>query len=140
MISNRRGLFRLKISLRTILVFLIIVVLASVATYFWYQNRQLNIEKIQNSERRNNEESKEVLAKLKNIILIDSDTEPTIARIDDPKKLKADNPEFYKNAKKNDYIIIYKEKAIIFRSNDKGKIINIAPIINTTKNQKPKNK
>ena len=55
---------------------------------------------------------------------------PTVARVEDPEKLKTSNETFYKDIQKGDYLIIFPKRAIVYReSNDQ--IINIAPIINT---------
>jgi hypothetical protein len=55
------------------------------------------------------------------------DEQPTIATLVDIDALKEENPEFYKNAKNGDLLVIYSEKAILFRE-DEGKIINVAPV------------
>jgi hypothetical protein len=45
----------------------------------------------------------------------------------DIEALKEENPEFYKNAKNGDLLVIFSEKAILFRE-EEGKIINVAPV------------
>ncbi len=133
MISSRRGSIRLKNNIKTFLVLLIIVALAGTAGYFWNESRQAKKQVAESTNKEKAQETKQVLTKLKQILLIEEKEQPTIARIDNPEKLKKDNPEFYKNAQKGDYIIVYKERAIIFRTKDKGKIINLAPIVDTSK-------
>ncbi|PID99056.1 hypothetical protein CSA80_02985 [Candidatus Saccharibacteria bacterium] len=110
---------------------LVIISLLGLTGYFWNEARQAKSQTPQAAQERNTKETKKVLAKLKKVLLVDDKNDPTVARIDNPEKLKKDNPEFYKNAQKDDYIIVYKQRAIIFRSNDHGRIINIAPIVNT---------
>jgi flagellar basal body-associated protein FliL len=71
----------------------------------------------------------EIVAKLGKIIKIDdTDKQPAVATITDVEKLKASQPEFYKNAQKDDYLIVYPNRAIIYRDQN-NQIINIAPII-----------
>ena len=53
--------------------------------------------------------------------------EPTMATLLDIEELKKENPEFYENAKEGDFLVIYSEKAIIFRETE-NKIINVAPV------------
>ncbi|PID29525.1 hypothetical protein CR983_03870 [Candidatus Saccharibacteria bacterium] len=110
---------------------IVIVSLLGLTGYFWNEARQARSQTPEAAQERNSKETEKVLTKLKSVLLVDDEGDPTVARIDDPEKLKEDNPDFYKNAKKDDYIIVYKQRAIIFRSSDKGQIINIAPIINT---------
>jgi len=71
----------------------------------------------------------EIVGKLGKIIKIDdTDKQPAVATITDVEKLKASQPEFYKNAEKDDYLIVYPNRAIIYREQN-NQIINIAPII-----------
>jgi preprotein translocase subunit SecF len=67
--------------------------------------------------------------KLKEVLFIEeTDQKPAVATIVDPAKVKESNPDFYKNAQKDDVLVVYPERAIIFRQSD-NKIINIAPIV-----------
>ncbi len=136
MINNRRGSTKLKNNIKNFLVLIMIVALAGLAGYFWNEAQQAKMQNNQVTSERKNEEANQVITKLKAILLINDESEPTLARIDNPEKLKKDNLDFYKNAKKGDYIVVYKERAIIFRSVGNGKIINIAPIINTNNPKK----
>ncbi|PID33456.1 hypothetical protein CR969_00640 [Candidatus Saccharibacteria bacterium] len=122
-----------KKSLGAIAVALIIVALLGLTGYFWNEARQAKMQTPQAAKERNVKETEEVLSKLKSVILVEDEKQPTVARVDDPEKLKKDKPEFYKNIQKGDYIIVYKQRAIIFRANGNGQIINIAPIINPGK-------
>jgi uncharacterized protein HemX len=71
----------------------------------------------------------EIVGKLGKILKIeDTDKQPAVATITDVEKLKTSQPEFYKNAQKDDYLIVYPNRAIIYRDQS-NQIINIAPII-----------
>lgn len=52
---------------------------------------------------------------------------PTIATIVEIETLKAQNPEFYENAKNGDKLVVYDNAILIFRMSNK-KIINFAKI------------
>ena len=80
------------------------------------------------------QESNLVLENLKKIILIENTESPTIARVEEPEKLKQKNRDFYKNVQAGDYLIVFPNKAIIYR-NSTNQIINIAPI--TTESPQP---
>lgn len=68
-----------------------------------------------------------ILKDLNKLILITEEEEPTVATILDVEVLRQDNPEFYKNAQDGDILIIYSQRAIIFRR-DKNMIVNVAPV------------
>ena len=68
-----------------------------------------------------------ILEDLGELILVTEDEEPTVATILNVEALQKQNPTFYANAKEGDLLIIYSEKAIIFRRDEK-KIINVAPV------------
>jgi hypothetical protein len=75
------------------------------------------------------QQAQAVVLKLGKILKIDdTDKQPAVATITDVEKLKTSQPEFYKNADKDDYLIVYPNRAIIYREKD-NQIINIAPII-----------
>lgn len=78
---------------------------------------------------RNQEESDKVLNVLKDMIVFQEE-DPTVVRIEDPTVLQESNPEFYKGAAADDYLVLFPSRAIVYRSSEE-KIINIAPIINT---------
>jgi hypothetical protein len=52
---------------------------------------------------------------------------PTVATLVDVNGLKEENPTFYENAENGDILVIYTDKAILYRSTA-NMIINIAPV------------
>ena len=79
---------------------------------------------------KNKAETQRVIDGLKKTLLITESDAPTVARVEEPEKLKSSNAEFYKDIQKGDYLVIFPKRAIVYReANDQ--IINIAPIINT---------
>ena len=69
----------------------------------------------------------EILTELESILLINQEEEPTIATIMDVDELKTQNEEFYANAKEGDLLVIYSDRAIIFRRAE-NRVINVAPV------------
>lgn len=114
---------------------LIILVLALVAGYFYMQYQDVKKDPETAKIEKNKAETQRVMDKLKASILITDKDSPTVARVEDPEKLKSSNQEFYKDIQKGDYLIIYPKRAIVYRETN-DQIINIAPIINTADLQK----
>lgn len=114
-----------------IIVGLVLLAAIGAAIYYYMEYRDVRDNPTQAVAQRNSEETDRVLTKLKTVLRIDETDAPTVARVDDPGKLKATNEEFYKNVEKGDYLVLYPKRAILFRESN-SQIINIAPIINTS--------
>jgi hypothetical protein len=113
---------------------LLMLVLASgLAGTMYYKNRAEKVEADPTiaQKEKNDAETDRVLAGLKKILFIGETDKPTVARIEDPEKLKSSNATFYKDVLKGDYLVIYPKRAIIYRESN-NQIMNIAPIINTS--------
>lgn len=114
------------------LVFGVLLLAAVGAAGFYYkQYKDVRDNPAEVVQERNAEETDRVLNKLKTVLRIDETEAPTVARVDDPDKLKQTNEEFYKNVVQGDYLILYPKRAILFRESN-SQIINLAPIINTS--------
>ena len=101
-----------------------------VATFFYMKYQDVKNDPKAAITEKNQVETDRVITSLKKALLIGETDAPTVARVEDPEKLKSSNQEFYKDIVKGDYLIIFPKRAIIYReSNDQ--IINVAPIINT---------
>jgi len=114
-------------------VLLLLVLAAGAGGTMYYKNRADKVESDPSSvqKEKNQAETDRVLTALKSSILITETDAPTVARVEDPEKLKSSNETFYKDIQKGDYLVIFPKRAIIYReSNDQ--IINVAPIINTS--------
>jgi flagellar basal body-associated protein FliL len=118
-----------KLSQRTTLIIVALVVLVSAAGgYAYYRYQSTPAAK----ERHNIRESEQVIRKIKRRLIIENSETPTVARVTDPQQLKQSNTTFYKNVQTGDYVILYNDQAIIYRwKNDQ--FINIAPIIKSKK-------
>jgi uncharacterized membrane protein YdfJ with MMPL/SSD domain len=96
--------------------------------YFAY-NQSKTIEKTKSATAE--EKGKSSLEKLKKIFYIEEDDkQPAIATVVDVDKLKKSNEVFYKNIQKDDTLIVYPSRAIIYRESA-NQIINVAPITGT---------
>lgn len=117
--------------LAKVLVVLVVLALAGLAGWLYKQNRDLKSNPSAAQNEKNKAETSRVLDKLKEDLLVQETEAPTVARVEDPEKLKSSNAEFYKNIQKGDYLVIFPKRAIIYRETNR-QIINIAPIINTS--------
>lgn len=131
-----------KISLKKAAVVVVFLIAVGAAGYFYYQYNDIKNNTEEAIAEKNQEDSNRVTDKLKVILFIPEEAgQPTVARVDDPEVLKKANPDFYKNAAVGDYLILYPNRAIIYRESS-NQIINIAPIVNTdelTGNKKKEN-
>ena len=110
----------------------VVVLLSAIgaAGYFYKQYQDVKSDPKSAQEEKNKAETQRVIDKLKLGLLITETDAPTVARVEDPEKLKSSNQEFYKDIQKGDYLVIFPKRAIIFRESNE-QIINVAPIINT---------
>ena len=117
--------------LRSSIFFGAVALLALLAAGFFfvqYQNERSNSP--EEVAIRNQELSNTVVGKLAGVLLLDKNVEPTVATIDNADSLREANADFYADAQDGDYLILYPQRAIIFRENA-NQVVNIAPIINT---------
>lgn len=113
--------------------FLLLIVVGSLgaAVYFWQDAQDARENSPEAVAARNEEESNRVIGALNSILLTESEDAPTVARIENPQVLIDANADFYKNAQEGDYLVLYPQRAIIYREAE-DRIINVAPIINTS--------
>ena len=116
---------------KVFLVIVIVVASLGAAFYFWNDAQNAKEQTPEAVAAKNQEESARVISALDLVLYTESEDEPTVARIEDPEILKQANPDFYKNAQTGDYLILYPNRAVIFRESE-NRVINVAPIINTS--------
>lgn len=109
-----------------------IAVVGSLGAAFYYKKKADDARKNPAAvqQEKNKAETDRVLTALKKVLLVSETDAPTVARVEDPEKLKSSNQDFYKDIQKSDYLIIFPKRAVIYRESI-NQIINIAPIINT---------
>lgn len=115
---------------KVILVIILVVGSLATAFYFWNESQTAKEQTPEGIAQKNLEESERVINALDLVLYTDSEDQPTVARIEDPAVLQEANPDFYKNAQAGDYLILYPQRAVIFRESE-NRVINVAPIINT---------
>lgn len=97
--------------------------------YIQYDNAQKEIVKLGDpayiSELQENQ-AKITLDRLGKIMLL-PDESPTIATIVDADALRGENELFYKDAQNGDKLIIFSDKAILFREGE-DLVVNVAPV------------
>lgn len=69
-----------------------------------------------------------VISQVDKILLVPKGSDPTVIEVSDVARLKKNNPDFYKDVEAGDYLLMYSEKAVIYRQS-KNQIINVAPIV-----------
>ena len=137
-VKSARGQKPVTKRLKKILPWLTTAILLAAAAYF-YQDYQKAVDSPSASiSEAGTDESNKVIDDLEHILLIDETDKPTVARVDDPEMLRRANKAFYEKAMKNDYLILYPGRAILFRQSA-GQIINLAPIIDTSDLMPPEN-
>lgn len=114
----------------TIIIAVVIAALLATGGYFFYKYQQVANNPQAQLEERNNAETAEVIEQLSSILLVPEDSDPTVARVQDVEALKRTNESFYKDVAVDDYIVLYPDRAIIYRSSS-DQVINVAPVVDT---------
>ena len=120
-----------KINIKYLILVLLVLASAGAAVYFWNDAREAKLQTPEGVQARNEQETQSVVDSLKQQLIIEGEDKPTVARVENPEVLIKANADFYKNVQKGDYLVLYPQRAIIYRLEEK-KIVNIAPIINTS--------
>jgi hypothetical protein len=127
--------------LRIILWLLWLAILAGLigGGYWYYTNKIQNNPQVlgansNSTQKSDDEKAGETLDKLKKVLLVEDlkdkdgkELKPAIAKVTDKEKVKGSNKDFYKNVENDDVLLVFPDRAIIFREKD-NKIINVAPI------------
>jgi nitrogen regulatory protein PII-like uncharacterized protein len=105
---------------------LIVVILAGVAGYFYWQYREAQYL-INNPTQASEQEVKELTEKVGKLMDLPQDEKPTVISVVDKEKIK-DQP-FFSNAENGDKVLVYTvaKKAILYRPLS-GKIIEVGPV------------
>lgn len=70
--------------------------------------------------------AKEIIAKVRQHIMLTGDVEPTVAQVVDAATLKAKN-DFYANAENGDYLVITPLRAVLY-SEQKDILLDVVPV------------
>ena len=123
-----------KFNVKSAIVAVLLIAAVGAAIFFWNDARQAKQQSPEGVAQKNQQETDQVVSTLSKIILIEGEDKPTVARVENPDTLKKANQDFYKNVQVGDYLVLYPQRAIIYRLGE-NKIVNIAPIINTSQLQ-----
>jgi len=115
---------------KVILVIVVLGLAIGASFYFWNESQTAKSSTPEAVAAKNQEESARVISSLSLVLYTESDDQPTVARIEDPTVLQESNEEFYRNAQAGDYLVLYPNRAIIYRESE-NLVVNVAPIINT---------
>ncbi len=121
-----------KIKTLILTIVIIVMFILGVGAGYLVYNRLVEKED-NNSKDINQQQVEEILDELEEVILLPEGESPTVAFLYDIEELKKENGEFYKDAQEGDLVIIYSDKAIIYRRENK-KVINVAPVFIETEN------
>ena len=124
-----------KFSVRSAIVAVLLIASIGAAGFFWNDARQAKQQSPEGVAQKNQQETDQVVSSLSKIIVPEGEDKPTVARVENPDTLKKANQDFYKNVQVGDYLVLYPQRAIIYRLGE-NKIVNIAPIINSSDLQK----
>ncbi len=124
--KNLRLTFFLKSPLG-ILSIVVVVLIAAIPGYYFYQKYKDTQRLLQNSSSTAQVQVKLLVDKVGQLILLPNET-PTVATVSDISKLK--NQEFFKNAQNGDKVLVFTQakQAILYRPTI-NKIIQVGPIL-----------
>ncbi len=108
------------------IVLIVVIILAVIFVILW-QTGYWDVFKTAYQTQKQKAADEKVLNELKEIMELPDDIMPIMAVINDPDLLREQQPEFFKNAKAGDRLIIYPDKAIIYNAKE-GKIRNVGPV------------
>lgn len=115
-VNNTKGL-------KYFIAVLALIIIAQTFIFFVF----LNDKDENNSLSSFDEQNQELIEKLSSMILL-PDSDPAIYQINDIEKVRKSYGDFFKDAKEGDKLILYSDKAIIYRQSEQL-IINVGPVL-----------
>jgi len=76
------------------------------------------------------ESAVELVAELGTHIILPKDQEPSVATVVNVEKLRESNAEFYRDAQNGDYLVLYEDRAILYRDPEQL-IVNVGGVVVT---------
>ena len=107
----------------------LVVLVAGLAT-LWYVPQYVAHKKAATSPERvalNTDQVQSLVAKVSAHIQVKQGEQPTVATIQDVEILRAQNPDFYKDAQNGDRLLIWSDKAVLY-SSSQDKLLAVLPI------------
>jgi len=125
---NKSENSKIKSIKRWALVLLIIVAAeALVITSMLYFNEAKKVDEDGGVQGEQGEQGESIVDQVSRHVLLNTQEEPTVLTIKDLSSLKAENPQFYKNAKNGQKILIYSNQIIIYDL-EQDKIVNMSSV------------
>jgi hypothetical protein len=130
MIEVTGGLKRPKKNMMIIGGVALLVIIAVLAGYFYWQWRQA----VANPNASNDAAATRVTSEVDKLYALPTDEKPTVAQIQDKSKLASQ--QFFDKAQNGDYVLIYQNNklALLYREKD-SKLINVGPVTVGDQNQ-----
>jgi hypothetical protein len=126
-ITVKEGRLSLSKKNHWLIIIFVLLVLATLPSYYFYNQYQKAQALLQNPSAQSNAEAKSLVDAVGKLIELPTNESPTIATVSDKTKLA--NQTFFANAQNGDKVLIYAQakKAILYRSST-NKIIEVAPV------------
>jgi len=121
-LANKTNNYIYKIVIIVLIIILAISFYFNIKTYF---NQPTN----SSTQFTDSEDYASVKQKLKNLVDIPSNENPTIIQVVDAPQLKTKNASLYKDVQNGDLLVVYQSKLVIFRGVD-AKIVDIIQLNN----------
>lgn len=105
--------------------------ISGAVAYSFYKQSQVNYDSSASNalnQTSSADQYAELISKVREVVLVPADEQPTIAAIANIEQVKTENPSFYAEAQNGDIVLIFSTKAIIYRETP-GLIVNIAPVV-----------
>jgi hypothetical protein len=126
-LSRRRGASAL---MPLIIVALLILVIFAVVRWRTAESRlkqlSVQLEQLQGNPQQNQEKAQEIVTRVRKLMDIPAEVEPTVAAIVDVEKLREQN-QFYAKAENGDFLIVTPTRAILFDP-DTDRILDVVPV------------
>jgi len=114
-------------------ILILAIIAAAVWSFYNYHQTKQKVAALTDPEAQSDLISKErdaLIKKVSEIILLPEDEDPSIALVSDVETLRANQP-FFRNSENGDQVLVYTDRAIIYRKSE-HKIINIGPVTGAT--------
>ncbi len=120
----------------TLIVLVLILFVVAAVGFAWaynnYKQSQKMIKKLKNKQQKQNQDQKlkekqrqRILSKVEKHMVL-PEGQPAIISINNPEELSK-REDFFKSAQRNDFLLLYRSKAILYRSST-DKIVDVQPV------------
>lgn len=121
---------RAKVILPLLLVIIIVLFIVVVSRWRTAETRlrqlSVQLEQLQGNPQQNQEKAREIVTKVRKLMDLPTDVEPTVAAIVDVEKLRERN-DFYKKAENGDFLIVTPTRAVLYDP-DADRILDVVPV------------